>query len=216
MVLWFGQCEVLIYTHDYSRCSVARTQTEAAANDNRVDCLQFRSAVECLDNIEVERLSVASRLLCTVEDSNALYCLRHHCCKVFDRERTVEVNAYQAHLLASLCHVVDSLLYSLGSRAHNDDYAVGILGTVVCERSVFASCDSRNLLHVLCNDVGNSVVERVLALLVSEECLRVLSCTAYNRRRRAQSSVAELLYAVPVNERSNLLLLDKLDFLYLV
>ena len=104
-----------------------RTETVAATNDQRT----ILNIVVSILHVEVQRLTVSTGLLRAVEDGNLLHALGHSCEQVLDRERTIEVNRDHTHLLTLTVQVVDGLAGSVGSRAHEDDHAVGILGSVV-------------------------------------------------------------------------------------
>ena len=115
------------YRDNLGRSNVGRTKTVATANDERT----VLHVVECALNVEIQRLTLSSRLLSAVENGNALAALWYGSDKVLYRERTIEVNADHTNLLALLEQMVDSLAGSLGGRTHEDDNVLSILSTIV-------------------------------------------------------------------------------------
>ena len=126
-VLGLRQLQVLVHAENHGGSHVGRTQTIAAAYDER----RIGLAVECVLNVEQQRFAVAAGLLGAVEHSDALAALGHHLHEVLHAEGAIQVYGNQTVLLALLCSVVDSLAGSLGSRTHQDDNLLGILCAVV-------------------------------------------------------------------------------------
>ncbi len=112
--------------------------------------------------------------------------------------------------------VVDHFADSLASRTHTDDDVLCVSSAVVVERTVLATGDFADLLHVVGNDVGYAVVVTVAALAVSEEDIGVLRHTAHLRTHRRQSTLTELLECLVVNERTEILHIHRLYLLVLV
>ena len=195
MVLWLGQLEVVEYRDNLGRSNVGRTKTVATANDERT----VLHVVECALNVEIQRLTLSSWLLCTVEHGNALAALWYGSDEVLYRERTIEVNADHTNLLALLEQVVDSLAGSLGGRTHEDDNVLSILSTIVVEEVILTTGDLRDLAKVVFNYLRHLVVVLVASLTMGEECLGVLGSTTSNRTLRRKSAVAECLDVSGVN-----------------
>ena len=136
MVLGLGQLQVLIYAENHGRSHVGRTQTVTAAYDNRGILL----AVEGVSYIQQQRLAIASGLLGTVQDSNALTAGGNSLQQVLYAEGAIQVNADQTVLLAIGIGMVDSLTCSLGTGAHHDDNLLSILSSVVAEELILTAC----------------------------------------------------------------------------
>ena len=204
--------EVVEYRDNLCWSDIGRTETIAASNDERT----VLHVVECALHVEIQRLALSSRLLCTVENGNALAALWHGSEEVLNRERTIEVNAHHTHLLALLEQVVDSLAGSLSGRTHEDDDVLCVLSSVVVEEVILATGDFRNLAEVVLNHFGHLVVVLVASLAVCEECLRILGSTASNRTLRSKSAVAEGLDVCGVNQRTDVLLIHNLNLVVLM
>ena len=212
MILWLWQVEVVEYRDDSGRSSVAASDTEASANNYR----SVLYVVECVLHVEIQWLCISSWLLCTVEHSDLLDCLRNGSQQVLVAERTEEVYAYHTYLFALLCHIVDSLASSLRTRTHEDDHALSVLSSVVVEDVVLTTCDLCHLVHVVLYDFRQLLINIVARLTMSEESLRVLSCTACYRALRRECAVAETLNVSWVYELGNILLVEELYLVVLV
>ena len=75
MVLWLGHSEVVEHADDLSWSCVVRTKTVAAANDDRT----ILNIVEGILHVEVQRLTVGTGLLGTIENGNLLHALGNSC-----------------------------------------------------------------------------------------------------------------------------------------
>ena len=214
MILWLSHCEVVIDSDNLSRSSIVRTKTITTANDlNLTDEAKLGKSI---NNVEVERLRVSTWLLSTIEDANLLDRSRQSLLEILERERTVEVNTDQTYLLALCNLIVNDLLDTLGSRAHSNDDIFGIWCSVVVEWTVLAASNSRNLIHVLGNDIWNCLVVWIRRLTVSEEHIWVLGHTTHLRMLRRESTLTESLNSIPVNKRTEILLVNNLNLLILV
>ena len=120
------------------------------------------------------------------------------------------------YLLAALCLVVNNLAECLAYRTHCDYDILSIGSTIVVKRTVLAADNSRNFIHVICNDIRHSIIERVAALAMSEEHVRVLSHTAHYRTLRREGTIAEFLKSLLVNQRHQHFLIYNLYLLILV
>ena len=212
MVLGLGQLKVVEYRDNLGRSNVSRTQTVATANDERT----VLYVIECALDIEIQRFTLSSRFLGTVEHGDTLAALWYGSEEVLYRERTIEVNAHHTHLLALLEQMVDSLAGSLSGRTHEDDNVLGILSSIIVEEVILTTCDLRDLAEVVLNNLGHLVVVLVASLTMCEEGLGVLGCTAGNRTLRRKSTVAEGLDICGVNKRTDVLLVHNLNLVILV
>ena len=120
------------------------------------------------------------------------------------------------YLLAALCLVVNNLAECLAYRTHCDYDILSIGSTVVVKRTVLAADNCRYLIHIIRNDIGHCIVERVAALAMSEEHVRVLSHTAHYRTLRREGTIAEFLKSLLVNQRHQHFLIHNLYLLILV
>ena len=135
---------------------------------------------------------------------------------MLDAERTIEVDADHAVLLAVGVCVVNSLASSLRSRTHQDDDLLCILSTIVAEEFVLAACALADGGHVLLHDSGNGIVVAVAALAMSKECLGILGHTLCLRMLRREGAGTELAEGFLVDEVANVVLFKKLNLLILV
>ena len=208
-VLWFSQSQVFIYRKDLSRSSIVRTQTVTTTYDNRSIFL----AIEAVLNIQVQRFTVSTRFLSSVENSDTLSSLRNSCQEVLSRERTIQVNSNQTYLFALSCEVVDYFADSFCYRTHSDDYAVCIFSTIVIEQAILAASDFRNLFHVFFYDSRNCFIVSVARFTVSEECIRVFSHTTSNWLFWSQCTATEFSQSLLVNQRSEVFVFQHFDLL---
>ena len=127
MVLGLGKFQILIYAENHGGSYVGRAQSVTSAHDERLAVC----CIESILHIEQQRFSVASRFLCTVEDSNTLASLGNSSQQMLHTERTIQVNADHTILLAVGIGVIDGLAGSLGGATHQDNNLSGILCTVI-------------------------------------------------------------------------------------
>ena len=129
VVLGLGELEVFVDGNDLRGGGVVRAEAVATAHDE--GCVF--GAIEGFLDVEVEGFTVGTGLLGAVEHGDALGRLGHGCEEVLDREGAVEVYAHEADLFALCAEVVDGFACGFGSRAHEDDDAVGLVVAVVVE-----------------------------------------------------------------------------------
>ena len=126
------------------------------------------------------------------------------------------MDADHTHLLTVFVQVVDGFTGSIGSRAHEDDDAVGIVGTVVREQVIFAAGNLRNLAEVLLNHFGHCIVVGVASLTVCEERLGVLGRTTGDGALGREGTVAETLDVLFLDERTDVFLVHEFNLVILV
>ena len=180
MILWLRQFEIVVNSDDLGGCGIGRTEAVTATDYQR---LVF-DIVECALDIEVQRLTLCTRLLRTVEHGDALDGLGHCCQQVLDRERAVKVYGDHTHLLALGHQVVDGFTGSFCSRAHQDDDVLGILCAIVVEEVMLTAGNLGQFVEIVLHDLRHILVGRVACLTVCEEGLRVLGSTAHDRTLR--------------------------------
>ena len=93
---------------------------------------------------------------------------------------------------------------------------IRICCAVVVEELVICTDLRIHLIHVLLNDCRKCIVVRVGSLTSLEEDIRVLSRSSLNRVVRVKSLRSELIYILPVNHISEILVIPLLDLLDLV
>ena len=212
LVLRHRQRQVLEYGQDLSRSRILRTQTITATYDNRSVLL----TIEAVFYVQIQRLTVSTRLFRAIQYGDTLSGLRHGSQEMLSGERTIQVNGYQTYLLALSDQVIDSLTSGLRNRTHGDDHTLSVLSSVIIEQTVFTACDLGNLVHIFFYDSGNCLVVRVGRFSVLEEMIRVLGHTASDRSLRVQGTGTELSQGLLVDKRSQVLILQSLDLLDLV
>ena len=204
--------DVLIYSNDLSRCRVVRTKTISS-------CIDLRSVLDVevhVSDIEVERIAFSARLFCSVKYSYLLNCLRHYCEEVFARPRSVKSYLQEADLLAFFHENVDRLFDSLADGTHSNDDVLSVSSSDIVEQLVVSSCELADLAHVLFNYSRYVIVERLSCFTSLEEDIRVLSCTAYYRVLRIESSCSEFVDCVHVDQFADLFVIDDFDLLDLM
>ena len=209
LVFRFRKSQILVHGQDLCRSRVVRPETITSAYDNRGVFL----AVEAFFHIQIQRFAVGTRFFRAVQYGNSLGCGRNGSQEMFGRERTVQVNGYQAHLFALCGQVVDGFADGFGYGTHGDDDAFSVCGTVVREQAVLAAGDFRHLVHVVLYDGGNCVVVIIARFTVSEERVGVFGHTACHRMFGRQGTAAEFLQSLLVYQGSEVVVLQHFNLL---
>ncbi len=123
------------------------------------------------------------------------------------------MNRYHAVFAAAAGQVVDGLLDGLGHGTHRDDDVLGLLVTVIGERTIFAAGELADLAHVAGNDVRNGIIELVAGLDTLEIDVAILGGTAGDRSVRIQGAGTEILQGLGADHSLEGLLVEGLDFL---
>ena len=212
VVLRLWQLKVLEYSNDLSWSSIRRTETITATYNQWLALVIVESRL----NVEVQWLTLCTWLLSTVKNSDALNCSWDSLLQEVNREWTEEVNCNHTDLLALLVQVVDSLTSWLCSRTHQDDDVLSILSTIVVEEVILTTSDLSHLLAVLLYNLRDCIIVSVRSLTVCEECLRVLSSTASYRALWSQSTVAEVLDELWLNQWTDVFHIHLLDLVVLM
>ena len=126
------------------------------------------------------------------------------------------MNRDQTGLFAFRLHVVDGLLDRFGYRTHSDYDIFGIGIAVIGERFVFPSGNLADLNHRLSNEIRHGVIEFVRRFTRLEIDIGVLRGSTRYGVSRIQSSLPELGQTLPIEQRSQSLLVDHFDLLDLV
>ena len=209
LVFRFRKSQILVHGQDLCRSCVVRPEAVTSAYDDRSVFL----AVEAFLHIQIQRFAVGARFFRAVQYGNRLGCGRNGCQEMLGRERTIQVNGYQAHLFALCGQVVDGFADGFGYGTHGDDDAFCVCGTVVREQAVFAAGDFRHLVHVVLYDGRNCVVVIIARFTVSEERVGVFGHTACHRMFGRQGAAAELLQSLLVYQRSEVVVLQHFNLL---
>ena len=212
VVLWSRECHISEYRQHLCRSCILRRKTVATTDNLWLELV----TIECIYDIEVQRLAICSRLLCAVQNADCLNCLRQYVEEIFCREWTVEMNGDNTHLLATLVQEINALTQSLGYRAHCYNYAVSVLSSVVNERLVLTTCNLRYLGHSLSHHIRHCIIELVCSLASLEVDIWILGCTTSYRLLRIESALAELLQSLTVKQLCERSLVHKLNLLNLV
>ena len=197
---------------DGGRRSILGAQTVAAADDLLLDTVSSQSG----NVVEVQRLTQGAGLLGTVEDSDLLAGCGNGLDELVGAEGTVQADLDQTDLLTLSQHIVDDLLCHVADGAHSDHDAVCVGSAVVVEELVVGAQLDVDLVHVLLDDGGQSVVVAVAGLAVLEEDITVLSGAAEHRMLGVQSAGAESGHSVHIHHLSQISEVPDLDLLDLV
>ena len=212
-VLGLVLCKVVVYCEYRCRRSILGAETVAAADDLYA---AYALACECGNNVKIQRLAQCAGLFCSVEDRDLLYGLGDSCYKVLCNERSVKTNFDKTDLFACGVHVVDDLFRNVADRAHGDDNAVSVGSAVVVEGLVVCAQLFVDLVHVLLNDSGESVVVGVASLSVLEEDVAVLGRAAEHGVLGVDRALSESVYCVHVDHILEVFVVPSLDLLDLV
>ena len=208
-----GLCgEVFINRQDLARGGVLGGQAVAAADDLHRDALFLVDRADIL----IERLAHRARLLGAVEHGDVLAGFRHGGEEVLGRERTVQMHVDHADLFALRHQIIDGFLGGFGNRTHDDDDAVRVRSAVVVIQMIVAASELVNLLHIVLDcrrDRGDLLVARLAAL---EEDIRVDRGAAGEGMLRVERVLAEGLERIHIDERAQILVVERLDLLDLV
>ena len=204
---------VVVNSNDLRRCGILGTKTITAGKDGAV--CELCALKSCYD-IEVQRLTDGARLLRSVENRDHLGGCRKCLYECVLAERSVKSYLDNADLLTLLSKVIDGLLDGIVYGTHRNDDVISICCTVVVEELVICTDLRIHLIHVLLNDCRKCIVVRVGSLTSLEEDIRVLSRSSLNRVVRVKSLRSELVYILPVNHISEILVIPLLDLLDLV
>ena len=131
-------------------------------------------------------------------------------------EGTIQVDLDHADLLAALGEVIDDLVQGLADGAHGDDHALGVGCAVVVEQLVVTAGQLADGVHLLLDDLRQSVVGGVAGLAGLEEGVGVLQGGADGGVLGVEGVVAEALHGVPIQQLAQLVVVQQLDLLDLM
>ena len=126
------------------------------------------------------------------------------------------MNVQQAHLLALGGQIVDSLLGGFGGAAHQHHHTLGIGRTIIIEQLVLPARQLADLGHIVLHRFGNGGHLLVAGLAALEEDVGVHGGAAGGGMLRIQRVAAEGPQSVHVHQRTQLLVVQRLDLLDLV
>ena len=171
---------------------------------------------EGFDNIEIERFAQCTWFLRTVENGDALHAGRQHSFQILHAKGSIEVHADHTDLLSLTGKIVDNLASGLCNGTHADDDILGIGSAVIGEWSIVASGQFLNLLHIVIHNVGHSLIVLVADLTMSKEGVGILGHTTHNGMLGVEGTGTELGQCLLVNEGSEVVVIETLDFLNLM
>ncbi len=163
-------------------------QTVAAADDGHVVPTGLGQSH---DNVLVQRLALGAGLLGTIQNRDLLGGSGNGLQQLLGAEGTEQANLHNANLLAVSVQVVDDLVDNVVDGTHGHDDAVGIGRAVVVEQLVVGAQLLIDLVHVLLDHCGQSVVVLVAGLTVLEEDVVVLVGAAHGGTLGVQGVVPE-------------------------
>ena len=168
------------------------------------------------DDIHVQGLAQGAGLLGAVQHGDGLAGGGDGLDQLVRLEGTIQVDLHQADLLALSGHVVDDLLGDVADGAHGDDDALGVGSAIVVEQLVISAQLGIDLVHVLLDHGGQSVVVGVAGLTMLEEDIAVLVRATHVGALRIQGVLAERLDSVHVAHLLQVLVIPHGDLLDLV
>ena len=212
-LLGLGLLHVAVDSDDIAGLGVLGTQTVTAGVHG---ASAEGSAVDSSQNVQVQGLADGAGLLGTIQNRDLLHSLRQHVQQALSHKGTIQMDLHQTHLLASGIQVVDDFLNGLASGTHGDDDLVGIGSAIVVEGLVVGADLLVNLIHVVHDNLGNSVVVLVAGFASLEEDVAVLSLTAEHRMLGVQGAAAERIHSIPIQHLSQIVIVPHLDLLDLM
>ena len=205
--------QLLEQSEDGGRGSVLAAQTVAAAGQ---DDIVHASLTQGSCNVQIQRLAQRTRLLGAVQHSHLLGGLGQDLQQSGRDPGTIQADLDDTDLLTLSVQVIDDFVCNVTDRTHSDHDAVCVGSAVVVEQVVVGSQLLVDLSHVLLDDCGQSVVDRVAGLTMLEEHVAVLVGTAHLGVLGVQSLLAELLHSLHVAHFLQIGVIPLLDLLVLV
>ena len=188
--------EVLIYSQYILRLSVLGSQTVASACHEDI----FEPAAFQRSNyVQVQWLPYGTRLLCSVQYSNAFYGIRQRAYQMFCRERSVKSHSYHADFLSLITEIIHDLFCCIAHGTHGDHHFRSIRRSIIVERSVVRTELLVHLFHAADYGIHCFFIDIVACFPVLEESLRLFCRTHAMRMIRVYHLVPESFYRIPVH-----------------
>ena len=205
--------EVFVYSSNLARSCIFGGQTIAATYDGDI---RTAGLDKCRLNIEVQRFTNGTRFFRAVHNSDFLNRCRDSIDKMFNRERTIEMNLDHADFFAMGIEVIDSITDGFSSRTHDDDQFFCIFSTIVVEEFVVTAGQFVDFVHVVLNDIRNGCDFFVGAFFCLEEDIRIDSRATGVRMFRVQAVLTESCQLFIINEFCKIIIIKGFDTLHFV
>ena len=212
IILGFILLQVIQHGDDLAGGGVLTGQAVAAAHDGHVAAQLLVYGADVL----IQRLTHRTRLLGTIQHRQLAAGRRDGGHELIGGEGTIQMDIQQAHLLALGGQVIDGLLGGLGGAAHEDNNALGVGSTVVIEQLVLPARQPADLGHVVLHRVGDGGHLLIAGLTALEEDIGVHGGAAGGGMLRVQGVAAEGTQGIHVHQRTQLLIVQRLDLLDLM
>ncbi len=212
VVLRLVLLQVFKYGNDLARCSVLGGQTVTAA-DNRNIAADF---LEDGADVLIQRFAHSARLLGAVENRDLLDGLRQSLEEVLRGERAVQMNVNHTDLFALAHQEINGFGSGLCAGTHKDDDAFCILCAVVIKQLVRTAGNFADLVHVMLNSVRNGSNLGITCFTTLEEDVWIYGGAAGCRMLRIQRVLAESLEGVHVDQRTQILVIQRFNLLNFV
>ena len=106
----------------------------------------------------------------------------------------------ETDFLAFFTKFVNRFLDSTGDRTHGDDDVFCVRSAVIIEEVIRTTCQFTNLVHIVLDDIRQSLVPKVIGFAGLEEHVRIGNGTAHDRMFRIQASVFKMIEGIAVDE----------------
>ena len=193
------------------------TRSRVLGSDSIPAAVNFRSishTVKCRLDVLIQRLSDRARLLGSVKNCNAFYCLRQNVDKVFLNKRSVKSYLYKSNTMPVLDHCVYRLFDSFAYGAHSNNNLLSVGSADIIERLVASACQLAYFIHIFNYNIADVVIVLVPGFSSLEINIRILRCSHDHRVFRIQGSVSEFIYGIPVDQVFEVLVAEHFYFLY--
>ena len=167
-------------------------------------------------DVQVQRLAQGAGFLRAIQNGDLLHGCRQGIHKALRAERTIQVHAHEANLLAHGDELVDSFCRHVAAGAHGNDDILSIRRADIVERLVRTSGQLADLFHDLFHDGRGLCVVLVRSFTALEIDVRVLCGAAQVRMIRVQRTGAELSDLIPRHELRHVFVGDLVDLLDLM
>ena len=196
VVLRLEGFHVVEYGVDGCRRNVFRRQAIATGqNSNVLFDVRYSSA-----NIFVKRFAQSTRFFRAVHNGDRADRIRHSFHEVFEGERAIETYLEEADFFAVFAEFIDRFLDCAGNGTHSDDDVFSIGSPVVIEEVVRTARQFTDLIHVVLNNVRQTLVPEVVSFAGLEEHIRVGNGTAHDRMFRIEARVFEIIKCFAVDQ----------------
>ena len=212
IVLGLILLQVIQHGDELAGGGVLAAETVAASHDGHVPIQRLIYGTDVL----IQRLAHSTRLLGAIQHRQLAAGLRNGGKELVGGEGAVQMDIQQSHLFALGGQEVNGLLSGLGGTAHQHHHTLCIRCTVVVEQLVLPTRQLADLFHVVLHRLGDGRHLLVARLAALEENVGVDGSTASGGVLRVQRVAAERPQCVHIHQRTQLLIVQRLDLLDLV